>query len=301
MTAVNNSDEARANRLASMTRVAPQASAADPEARAFEGRARMKDGAAIRRDRIVPDPKQPRTEFDPEALEQLAASLRARGQLQPIRVRWSPEADAYVIVLGERRWRAAGMAGLETMACVVVDGSATPEDLLEDQLVENALRVDLRPIEQARSYQALMAARGLSQRALAERLHVSPASVAKAVALLTLPEPIQQEVDAGAIGPDVAYQLSKVDDAREQAELAGQAVAGSIRRDELEQRTRAPRQGRGAKGKPRKMTERVIRIEGGPRVTVEFKKGLDGPSILAALERATALIKAELGGDQAAA
>jgi ParB family chromosome partitioning protein len=95
-----------------------------------------------------------------------------------------------------------------------------------------------------------MAARGLSQRALAERLHVSPASVAKAVALLNLPEPIQESVDAGAIGPDVAYQLSKVEDAVEQAELAGRAVAGSIRRDELQVRTRtgaATRQGRGGR------------------------------------------------------
>jgi ParB family chromosome partitioning protein len=267
----------------------------------YRGAARVKDALAIEVGRLAPDPDQPRKDFDPAALEDLAASLKARGQLQPIRVRWAPEADAYVIVLGERRWRAAGIAGLETMACVVIDGPASPEDLLEDQLVENALRVDLRPIEQARSYQALMAARGLSQRALAERLHVSPASVAKAVALLTLPEPIQQEVDSGAIGPDVAYQLSKVDDVREQAELAGRAVAGSIRRDELKERARSPRQRRGAKGKSRKITERVIRIEGGPRVTVESRRGLDGPAILAALELATALVKAELDADQVAA
>jgi ParB family chromosome partitioning protein len=117
--------------------------------------------------------------------------------------------------------------------------------------VENCLRADLRPVELARSYQALMSARGLSQRALAERLHVSPASVAKALALLTLPDPIQESVDAGAIGPDVAYQLSKVDDASEQAELAERAVAGSIRRDQLQARTRtaaAPRQGKGRGG-----------------------------------------------------
>ena len=155
-----------------------------------------------------------------------------------------------MVVVGERRWRAAGIAGLETIPCVVVDGAATPEDLLEDQLVENCLREDLRPIEQARSYQALMAARGLSQRPLAERLHVSPASVAKAVALLDLPESIQESVDAGAIGPDMAYELSKVEDAGEQAELAGRAVAGSIRRDELQVRTRtaaSPRQGRGGR------------------------------------------------------
>ena len=250
MAAVNDSEQARANRLASMTRTASSSPAVDAEARAFEGRSRLKEAATIRRDRIVPDPEQPRTDFDPEALEQLAGSLRDRGILQPIRVRWSSELDCYMIVVGERRWRAAGLAGIDAMPCIVVDGDATPEDLLEDQLVENCLRADLRPVELARSYQALMAARGLSQRALAERIHVSPASIAKAVALLTLPERIQESVDAGAIGPDVAYQLSKVEDVVEQAELAGRAVAGSIRRDELQARTRTsatPRQGRGGR------------------------------------------------------
>ena len=245
----DDGEEARADRPASMTRAAATVPAADPGARVFEGRFHLKEAATIRRDRIVPDPDQPRTEFDEIELEHLAGSLRDRGQLQPIRVRWDGEADRYVIVLGERRWRAAGLIGLESMACVVVDGVATSEDLLEDQLVENALRSDLRPIELARSYQALMTARGLTQRALAERLHVSAASVAKAVALLNLPGPIQREVDAGTIGPDVAYQLSKVGDAREQAELAGRALAGSIRRDDIQERTRTapPRQGKRGK------------------------------------------------------
>ena len=250
MAAVNDSEQARANRLASMTRTSSSGPAVDADARAFEGRSRLKEAATIRRDRIVPDPGQPRTDFDPEALEQLAGSLRDRGILQPIRVRWSSELDCYMIVVGERRWRAAGLAGIDAMPCIVVDGGATAEDILEDQLVENCLRADLRPVELARSYQALMAARGLSQRALAERIHVSPASIAKAVALLTLPERIQESVDAGAIGPDVAYQLSKIEDVVEQAELAGRAVAGSIRRDELQARTRTsapPRQGRGGR------------------------------------------------------
>jgi ParB family transcriptional regulator, chromosome partitioning protein len=251
MATINASEQARANRLASMTRGASPRNTEDPESRAFEGRSRLKGGAVIRCDRIVPDPDQPRQDFDAEALEQLAGSLRARGQLQPIRVRWSAESDAYVIVTGERRWRAAAIAGIEMLECVVVDRPASAADLLEDQLVENCLRSDLRPIELARSYQTLMEARGLSQRALADRLNVSPASVAKAVALLTLPDAIQESVDAGAIGPDVGYQLSKIEDAGEQAELAERAVAGSIRRDEIQARTRiaaSPRRSRAGAG-----------------------------------------------------
>lgn len=88
--------------------------------RQAEGRKRLDAACVIRVDRIVPDPGQPRSEFDAEALERLAASLRERGQLQPIRVRWDEPADRYVIVVGERRYRAAKLAGLETLACVVV-------------------------------------------------------------------------------------------------------------------------------------------------------------------------------------
>jgi ParB family chromosome partitioning protein len=300
--------EARANRLASMSRAAaPVAASEASDARAFEGRSRFRDAAVIRVDRIIPDPAQPRTEFDPEALEQLAGSLRARGQLQPIRVRWSAEADRYVIVVVERRWRAATMAGLEQLDVVVVDGTATAEELLEDQLVENALRADLKPVEQGRAYERLMAARGLSQRALAEKLHVSQASIAKAVALLNLPEPIQARVDAGVIGPDVAYQLAKVEDPEEQADLADRVEAGTVRRDELQSRKRKPgiSRGRGGKAAPKLPTERSLRSAGGIKVVCSGRKGFDVGAWVEALEdaarQARAKLEAEQGGDQAAA
>src|SRR5215471_7344848 len=132
-----------------------------------EGRRRLDAASMIRLERIGPDPKQPRKEFGEESLARLADSMKSRGQLQAIRVRWDDAADRYLVVVGERRYRAALMAGMESIACVVVSGNPTPEDLLEDQLVENALREDLKPIEQARAYQALLAARSLSQRQLA--------------------------------------------------------------------------------------------------------------------------------------
>ena len=97
----------------------------------------------------MPDPGQPRTEFDPEAIDRLAASLKVRGQLQPCRVRWVEEEGRYMIVVGERRWSAARRAGLASIACVVVQDGASREDILEDQIVENALRDDLKPVEMA--------------------------------------------------------------------------------------------------------------------------------------------------------
>src|SRR3954454_11749304 len=131
-----------------------------------EGRRRLEAGSMIRLDRIVPDPAQPRKEFDAESLTRLADSMKTRGQLQPIRVRWDDAADRYIVVVGERRMRGATLAGMEAIACVVVAGTPSPEELLEDQLVENALREDLRPIEQALAYQSLMSAKGLTQRQL---------------------------------------------------------------------------------------------------------------------------------------
>jgi ParB family chromosome partitioning protein len=258
----------------------------------------MESAAVIRLDRIIADPNQPRTEFDPESLDRLAASLKERGQLQPIRVRWDDAASRYVVVVGERRWRAAQLAGLETLACVVVSGEPSPEDLLEDQLVENALREDLKPIEQARAYKSLIASRGLSTRQLADRLQIGAASVAKSLALLGLPSNMQEAVEAGQIAPGTAYELSKVEDPAEQAELAKEAAAGRLKRDEIQQRTRATRKDTGAaKGKARKTTSRVIRTANAHKVTIENRRGLDDESILVALEDALGQVRARLRTD----
>jgi ParB family chromosome partitioning protein len=271
--------------------------------RQSDGRRRLDAACVIRVDRIIADPNQPRTEFDQEALARLAESLKDRGQLQPIRVRWDDAADRYVVVVGERRWRAAILAGLETLACVVVTGGATPEDLLEDQLIENCLREDLRPVEQARAFKSLLDSRGLTQRQLAERLQVGQGTISRALALLGLPEEIRQSVDAGAIGPDAAYQLTKVDDPGEQAALAREAARGELRRDEIKAKAGSPRKGRGmGKGKPKKLTAVSLRTPDGVKVTLECRRGLDDALVVAALRDALGQAEARLaGGDGQAA
>ena len=265
-----------------------------------EGRKRLDAASLIRLDRIVADPRQPRTEFDEIELERLAGSLRDRGQLQPIRVRWDEAADRYVVVVGERRYRAARLAGMESIACVVSPGSATAEDLLEDQLVENALREDLRPVEQARAYKTLLAARGLTHRQLADRLQIGHASIARALALLDLPGTIRAEVEAGTIAPNTAYELSKVEDPGEQAELAREAAGGRLRRDEIKGRAGATRKGRGA-GPAKKPTSRAFRTSAGPKVTIDSRRGLDAAAILAAVREVAERVEAELSGGQAVA
>jgi ParB family chromosome partitioning protein len=268
--------------------------------RQSEGRKRHDSAAVIRVDRIVRDPNQPRTEFDPDALDRLAQSLRERGQLQPVRVRWDDAASRYVIVLGERRWRAAQLAGLETLACVVVTGEPSPDDLLEDQLIENCLREDLKPIEQARAFKSLLATRNLSQRQLAERLQIGQATIARALALLGLPEPIQASVDAGEIGPDAAYQLTRITDPDEQARLARDTAEGRVKRDELKERATTPRKSRGV-SKGKKNTSRIFRSATGVRVTLERTKGLDAALIRATLVDILSQLDAEVGTDDQAA
>ena len=200
-------------------------------------------GLSIETDRIAPDPNQPRTDFDPEALDRLAASLKTRGQLQPIRVRWDEGEAVYRVVVGERRWRAARLAGINTVACLVVSSEPSPNELLVDQLMENVLREDLKPVEQARAYKTLMEQSGLTQIQLAETLQVAQSTIARALALLNLPASIQGQVDAGELASNLAYEITKVGDPEEQTELARKAAEGRIKRDEI--RAKVARPGRG--------------------------------------------------------
>jgi ParB family chromosome partitioning protein len=273
------------------------------ESAKFQGCVRAKAALLIDTARIVPDPNQPRKEFDPESLERLAGSLKERGQLQPIRVRWDDQMQRWIIIAGERRWRAAVQAGLPQLAAVEATGPLTEDEILEDQLVENCLREDLRPIEQARAYKLLMSSRGLSTRQLADRLRIGQATIAKALALLNLPGEIQEAVDSGEIAPGTAYQLTKVADPTEQAELAREAAAGRLKRDEIEDRTRrAQTKGRGAvkakgKGKPGRLPAEIKhRGSSGSRVVVQTTAKLTLAAVVADLREFAARLEAEMDG-----
>lgn len=177
------------------------------EAKRWAGAGRLR-GAWLALDSVSPDPDQPRREFDPEALARLAGSLRDRGQVQPIRVRWR-DPVGWVIVSGERRWRAARMAGLDRIAAVEATGEGDPATTLAEQLTENCLREDLTAMEQARAYRTLMAAEGWSQRQLAEYLHVSQPTVSRVLSLLSLPPETAAAVESGAVGATAAYRAAR--------------------------------------------------------------------------------------------
>jgi ParB family transcriptional regulator, chromosome partitioning protein len=276
----------------------------------YQGSSRIKDALAIEVDRIAPDPDQPRKEFDPAALEALAVSLKDRGQLQPIRVRWSAVASQWVIVSGERRWRAARMAGLATVSCIEAKGEMLPHEILEDQLVENCIREDLKPIEQAKAFRALLDTRGCSARQLAESLGISHQTVGRSLSLLTIPEELQQQVDAGLVPASAAAEVAKVKDDDTRRDIASKIVAGELTRDQTVEAVRqvatksrvGGSKSRGTtKDKPKLPIERTVKVDGGFKVVVTGRKGFDSASLLVILEEAAAKVRAEQGGDQAAA
>jgi ParB family chromosome partitioning protein len=261
----------------------------------YRGSSRLRDALAVELDRIVPDPDQPRKEFDPGPLQDLAASLKARGQLQPVRARYDPASDRWVIIAGERRYRAAALAGLPSLVVIEAKGDPTPEDILEDQLVENCLREDLKPIEQARAFRALIDRRGWSYRQLSEHLHVAPASVARALALLELPEDLQGKVEAGELAPSVAYQVSRIDDPAAQREVADRVVSEGLSRAEAVEEVRRSTvkqagSSKGGKGKAKAGPPKPwkFRASSGVKVTLEYPRGRGEADAVDALAEALA-------------
>jgi len=212
-----------------------------------EGVSRLRTAVTIEINRIQPDPNQPRVEFDAESLTQLAKSLKSHGQLQPISVRWSRDDGRYIIVTGERRWRAAQQAGFSTIQAIMIDGDRTidperaAEQVLELQLIENCIRDDLKPVEQAKAFRTLMDRNGWTATRLAEALHLTGASVSRALALLELPDPIQESVDAGRLAPSVAYEVSKLGDSEAQTQTAQQIMSQDLSREEAVQMVRQSR------------------------------------------------------------
>ncbi len=159
---------------------------------------------------ISANPDQPRSRFDDDALDELSASIREVGVLQPIIVTESDR--GYVLVAGERRWRASRLAGLTEIPAVVREGAG--ESSLVEALVENVQRQDLTPLEEAHAFQQLLEDHGMSQEDIAQRVGKSRPAVANTLRLLQLPGPIQTLVDGGLLSAGGARALLGLDDER---------------------------------------------------------------------------------------
>ncbi len=157
-------------------------------------------------DEIQANPHQPRTLFEADSLAELSASIRAHGVIQPLIVTASPDQpQRFWLITGERRWRAARQAGLQTVPAVVRE--ATPQQLLEWALVENVQRADLSSLEEAAAYSSLMSEFGLTQAQVAERVGKSRSAVANAVRLLGLPAVVQAALNDRRISAGHARAL----------------------------------------------------------------------------------------------
>lgn len=192
-------------------------------------------------DRLEPNRRQPRRQFRDDSLAELADSIRSQGLVQPIVV--TPSGEGYTIVAGERRWRAARIAGLHQVP-VVVRQVADDRELLELALVENLQRADLNPIEEANAYQALREEFGLSQEEIATRVGKARPTVANSLRLLKLPPSVQDHLREGRLAPGHARPLLALASAEEQEALAETAVQKHLSARELEELTAPPRRKR---------------------------------------------------------
>ncbi len=190
-------------------------------------------------EKITPNPEQPRRSFDGEALEDLAASIREKGIIQPLIVRPKPGTDdEFEIVAGERRWRAAQMAKLHEIPVLVRAFDDT--EVLEIAIIENIQRADLNPVEEAAGFQQLMEKFGHTQEKLAEVLGKSRSHIANAVRLLVLPDEVQGYLREGKLSSGHARALITADDP---AALAREVIKKGLSVRETEKLSKTPAPG----------------------------------------------------------
>ena len=229
---------------------------------------------------IEPDPEQPRKKFDEEALSGLAASIQENGLLQPIAVRPKRIGTGYLIIAGERRWRAARLAGLTEVPVLIKD--VTDEQAAALALIENLQREDLDPIEVAEGCRQLIEKYGLTQETAAKRLGKSRSAVTNSLRLLGLPEDVRARVSDGTLSAGHAKALLGLSN-QDLIRAAAQEITGkglNVRQTEalckkLARPPRAPRPKPDAFTRPKRAVEveAALKEVTGSEVHVEYKDG----------------------------
>jgi ParB family chromosome partitioning protein len=194
-------------------------------------------------DLIDPNPAQPRTNFRQDRLEELAQSIRANGIIQPLIIRRAH--DRYELVAGERRWRAAKLAGLSAVPAVVQDFAQ--EQLLEIALIENIQREDLNPIETAQAFDRLVRELGLTHEEIGRRTGKDRSSIANSIRLLKLPVAVQQLVADGRLPMGQARALLSLAEEKDQTAMAEKAAAQGLSTRQVEALVRQMTEPRTAK------------------------------------------------------
>lgn len=186
--------------------------------------------------KIKPNPNQPRKNFDQDALNELAASIKVHGIVQPIVLNKQSNGE-YLIIAGERRWRAANICGLKTVPAIIKN--YTEKQIKEISIIENLQREDLNPIEAARAIKQLMDEYGLTQETVSERIGKSRSNVANTLRLLTLYPDVLNLVESGKISAGHARCLVVIEDPKEQIKLAQAVVSKNLSVRELEKAVKA--------------------------------------------------------------
>ena len=181
--------------------------------------------------KIYPNPNQPRKHFDEEALQELANSIKLHGIIQPIVVNKEDD-DKYMIIAGERRWRASRIAGLNVVPVVIKN--YTEKQVKEVSLIENLQREDLNPIEAARAIKQLMEEYNFTQEAVADRIGKSRSNITNTLRLLTLYPEVVKMVEDGRLSAGHARALVVIEDTNQQIKLARQSADGKMSVRDLE-------------------------------------------------------------------
>lgn len=229
---------------------------------------------------IEPDPEQPRKTFDETALAELSQSIAENGLLQPIAVRPKKAGPGYIIIAGERRWRASRMAGLDEVPVLVKE--VTDEQAAALALIENLQREDLDPIEEAEGCQQLIDKYGLTQETAAKRLGKSRSALANTLRLLSLPDPVREQVRTGKLSTGHAKALLGLSDANliEAAAQQIEAKGMNVRQTEalcrrLSRPPKAPKTVEDAFTRPKIATEieAALKDVTGSEVRIQYKDG----------------------------
>lgn len=220
---------------------------------------------------------QVREYFDEAALLTLAMTIKTVGVHHPVTVQ--RHANGYRLLAGERRWRAAKLAGLTTIPALVTEEELSESDIIEIQLIENCTRENLNPVEKAKAYGRLLKTTNRSAAQIAQRLGTSAGTVSKVTSLLLLASDILEHVQAGRIPYSSAYELAKVSDTDEQRRLTKEILDGKLTRDQLVAETKIVKSGRRS---PQSRQPRQVKRE---RVLIRLGEGrsvsLSAPTITA--------------------
>ena len=230
-------------------------------------------------EKLHPCPSQPRKSFERQPLEELAESIKANGIIQPLIVRTN-ENDQFQIIAGERRWRAAQIAGLKTVPVVI--RTANDTQVLEIALVENLQRENLNPVEEAEGYALLIEAFGLTQEATAQRVGKSRASVANAIRLLNLPEQVLTHLKTERLSVSHAKVILGVESSEHQKLIAEKAIKQSLSVRQTEELIESLKNGSPTPGKKKTLHDQGVHVTSlenrlreklGTKVSLTYREG----------------------------